>query len=65
MIYSGHIQKAYIHHFDVEQIQYQLSLSILIYSHDEPNLGRYRIVYSFGIEGNNFLSIQGKRRAYQ
>ena len=64
MIYSGHIKKAYSH-FDVGQIQGQLNQSILICSHDEPNLGRYRIEYSFEIVGNNFLSIQGKCRAYQ
>ena len=65
MIYSGHIQKVYIHHFDVGQIQGQLILSILICSHDEPNLGRCHIEYNFGIVDSNFLSIQGKYRAYQ
>ena len=65
MIYSGHIQMVYIHHFDVGQIQGQLILSILICSHGEPNLGMCRIEYNFGIEDNNFLSIQGKCRAYQ
>ena len=55
----------YVLQFGVEQIRGQLILSILIYSHDEPNLGRCHIEYSFGIEDSNFLSIQGKCRAYQ
>ena len=55
----------YTLHFGVEQIQDQLSLSILIYFHGEPNLGMCHIEYSFGIEDNSFLSIQGKYRAYQ
>ena len=65
MICSGHIQMVYILQLDVEQIQGQLILSILIYSHDEPNLGKCHIEYNFGIVGSNFLSIQGKCRAYQ
>ena len=65
MIYNGHIQMVYTLHFGVEQIQDQLTLSILIYFHGEPNLGMCHIEYIFGIEDNSFLSIQGKYRAYQ
>ena len=65
MICSGHIQMVYILQLGVGQIQDQLILSILICSHDEPNLGRCHIEYNFGIVDSNFLSIQGKCRAYQ
>ena len=54
MIHNGHIQKVYTLHFGVGQIQDQLTLSILIYFHGEPNLGMCHIEYSFGIEDNNF-----------
>ena len=65
MIYNGHIQMVYILHFGAVQIQGRLTLNILIYSHGEPSLGKYRIECNFGIEDNISLSIQGKCRVYQ
>ena len=44
----------YILHFGVEQIQDQLTQSILIYFHDEPNLGMCHIECNFGIVGSSF-----------
>ena len=55
----------YTLHFGVEQVQDQLTLSILIYFHGEPNLGMCHTEYSFKIVSNSFQSKQGKCRAYQ
>ena len=52
--HSDHTHKVYIHRFDVLRIQHQLDLSILVYFHGAPNLGRCHIEYSFEIEDNNF-----------
>ena len=52
----------YILQFGVGQIQDQLIQSILICSHDEPNLGRCRIEYSFGIVDNVGHTKEQKKR---
>ena len=54
----------YENRFCVLQISCQLIQSILIYSHDEPNLDKCHIEYSFD-RGNSFLSIQDKYKAYK